>query len=349
MHRERRQRATTEDYAACLALLRNGSKSFHAASRLLPARLRLPVHALYAFCRISDDCVDESGCPAEAVAAMRKRLARIYDGDMLSDPVDLAFASIVDANHLPRELPEALFEGFEWDAEGRRYQTLSDVRAYAVRVAGTVGVMMAVLMGVRSRAALARACDLGVAMQLTNIARDIGEDARAGRLYLPLDWFAAAGIDAELWLRRPVFDARIARFTAQLLDEAARLYRRAETGIAHLPGDCRPAIWGARYIYDGIGGSIAANGHDSVSSRAFVTKQQKLALLARACVSSAVRRASGSEPCLDEAAFVVNIVAAPTEAAAPSGMRIGWLIDLFERLERNDRYGEVERGGEVRA
>lgn len=343
----RSQQATADDFAACLALLRNGSKSFHAASRLLPARLRLPVYALYAFCRVSDDFVDDAGLPIDAVELMRRRLARVYDGGALIDPVDIAFASVVRDHALPRGLPEALFEGFEWDAAGRRYETLSDVRAYAVRVAGTVGVMMAVLMGVRNQAALARACDLGVAMQLTNIARDIGEDARAGRLYLPLEWFEQAGIDAERWLRDPVFDATIGRFTAQLLDEAAILYRRAESGIAQLPRDCRPAIWAARYIYDAIGESVVANGHDSVSSRAFVSKKRKLLLLARACGAAIIPGAPTAQPCLNEAMFVLNLVEPARVESPSSGMRIGWLIDLFERLERNERYGSAGQAGEA--
>ena len=97
-------------------------------------------------------------------------------------------------------MPDALFEGLQWDCEGRRYEDLEALHAYAARVAGAVGVMMALLMGVRDADALARACDLGVAMQLTNIARDVGEDARAGRLYLPLDWLREAGLDPAAFL-----------------------------------------------------------------------------------------------------------------------------------------------------
>ena len=99
---------------------------------------------------------------------------------------------------MPRILPDALLEGLAWDAMGRRYATLSDLRAYSARVASAVGAMMCVLMRVRDRDALARACDLGVAMQLTNIARDVGEDAREGRLYLPTDWLAGAGVDLRI-------------------------------------------------------------------------------------------------------------------------------------------------------
>ena len=336
--------ATQADFAACLDLLRKGSKSFHAASRLLPGRLRQPVYALYAFCRVADDAADHADGRSGTVEAMRIRLDSIYDGRPIAHPIDIAFAATVERHAIPRELPEALFEGFEWDQAGRRYLTLSELRDYAVRVAGTVGAMMALLMGVRHSEALARACDLGVAMQLTNIARDIGEDARAGRLYIPIEWFAAAGIDPDRWLDAPVFDENVARFTAQLLDEADRLYRRAEHGIAHLPADCRPAIWGARYIYDAIGARIRANRLDSVSVRAYVGRNEKLKRLGKACVSSLSRSAKPGEACLAEASFVLATVARVAPAPQARGAsavdaKIGWLIDLFERLERNERFG----------
>jgi 15-cis-phytoene synthase len=178
--------ATAADLAACRELLRQGSRTFHAASLLLPDRVRGPAASLYAFCRLADDAIDLHQGRLDALPRLLLRLTRAYAGRPLPHPVDRAFADMAAHHAVPEALPLALFEGFAWDAEGRRYQTLKDLQAYAARVAGTVGAMMAVLMGVRAPSLLARACDLGVAMQLTNIARDVGEDARAGRLYLPL-------------------------------------------------------------------------------------------------------------------------------------------------------------------
>jgi 15-cis-phytoene synthase len=103
---------------------------------------------------------------------------------------------------LPRELPAALLEGFAWDAAGRYYETIDELHDYCARVAGSVGAMMALIMGVKNKQVLARACELGNAMQLTNIARDVGEDARNGRLYLPRSWMREAGIDPQAWLAR---------------------------------------------------------------------------------------------------------------------------------------------------
>ena len=203
--------ASAADHAACRQHLRAGSRSFHAAALLLPDAVRAPATALYAFCRVADDAVDlgtgdpGTGDPGGSggLGGMRERLALAYAGRPLADPVDRAFADVVAEFAIPRALPEALFEGFAWDAAARRYEDLAALRAYAARVAGTVGAMMALLMGVRDPAVLARACDLGVAMQLSNIARDVAEDARAGRLYLPLAWLREGGIDPEAWLARP--------------------------------------------------------------------------------------------------------------------------------------------------
>jgi 15-cis-phytoene synthase len=192
------------DLAHCHSAIRTGSLSFHAASRLLPARVRDPALALYAFCRVADDEVDEKDDKTRAVLHLRDRLDLVYQGRPRNAPADRAFAAIVADYEMPRALPEALLEGLAWDATHRRYATLSGVMDYSARVAAAVGAMMCVLMRVQSADALARACDMGLAMQLTNIARDVGEDARAGRLYLPTDWFAEAGTEPGAFLSAPV-------------------------------------------------------------------------------------------------------------------------------------------------
>ncbi len=237
------------DARACRALMRGGSRSFFAASLLLPARVRGPASALYAYCRLADDLIDLGGDAALALAQLQQRLDAVYAGRPGPIDVDRALTSVVHRFRIPRALLDALLEGFCWDAAGRRYDTLAELEAYAARVAGAVGAMMALLMGVRDSTALARACDLGVAMQLTNIARDVGEDARRGRVYLPHAWLREAGVDADTWLRAPAFDARIAAVVQRLLGAAENLYDRAEQGIASLPRDCRAAIQAARLVY----------------------------------------------------------------------------------------------------
>lgn len=270
------------DFAACAAILRRGSRSFSVASHVLPAGLRGPVAALYALCREADDAVDTAGDVPAALAELHDRLDRIYAGDDLRGPVDRAVAQVVHTAQLPRAPFDALLEGFAWDAEGRTYETLDEVMAYGVRVAGSVGVLMTWLMGVRESAVLARACDLGVAMQLTNIARDVGEDARLGRLYLPRQWLRQAGIDPEGWLRAPLWTPAVGHATAQLLEAARPLYGQAEVGIGYLPPNCRFGICAARLIYADIGKEVARQGYNSVEQRAVVSGWRKLGWLWRA-------------------------------------------------------------------
>jgi phytoene synthase len=325
-----------DDLAHARAAIRTGSHSFHAASRLLPPRVRDPALVLYAFCRIADDEVDEHQAKAAAVLRLRDRLDLVYRGRPLDRPEDRAFAAVVEAFDMPQALPEALLEGLAWDAQGRTYRTLSDVRAYSARVAAAVGAMMTVLCGVRDPHALARACDLGVAMQLTNIARDVGEDARAGRLYLPLDWLAEAKVDPDAFLARPTADPAIRRMAARLLAEADRLYLRAEPGIRALPLAARPGIWAARLIYAGIGGAVRRHGCDSVTRRARTTAAQKLGWLAWAGVRTAgglamPRSAVIYAPPLPEVAWLVQAAARPAVAPGRTEALIAALADLTAR------------------
>jgi phytoene synthase len=223
------------DLAACRELLRNGSRTFLAASLLLPRAVHEPACALYAFCRLADDAVDgadASGDTTSAVQRLRERLALAYAGTPRPLAADRALADVVARFAIPRALPEALIEGFEWDATGRRYDTLQELSDYAARVAGSVGAMMSLVMGVRSAEAVARACDLGVAMQLSNIARDVGEDARMGRLYLPRQWLREAGIDADAWLAQPVYSAT--RSDAASARTAAPASKAASSSSARL-------------------------------------------------------------------------------------------------------------------
>ena len=325
------------DLAHCRAAIRTGSLSFHAASRLLPPSVRDPAFALYAFCRLADDAVDEHADKARAVLSLRDRLDLAFAGTPRNAPADRAFAAIVQDFDMPRALPEALLEGLAWDADERRYDTLSGVLSYSARVAAAVGAMMCVLMRVRDADTLARACDLGLAMQLTNIARDVGEDARAGRLYLPLDWFRAADLDPDAFLRNPLPSRDIRAMTRRLLREADRLYARSESGISALPLSSRPGIFAARFVYAAIGGAVARNGHDSITRRARTGKPLKLAMLAlsgvRAAASSVLPRPATlfarPEP---EVAFLVDAAA---RRSAQTG-RGDALLRLLQQLEAQD-------------
>ncbi|MFH1815673.1 MAG: phytoene/squalene synthase family protein [Pseudomonadota bacterium] len=335
-----------EDMRACRALLRNGSKSFFAASLLLPRAVREPACSLYAFCRIADDLVDDSQADENAVAHLRWRVEQACAGHPHPEPADRTLARVVARFNIPASLLLALIEGFEWDARGRQYMTQSELFQYCARVAGTVGAMMALVMGVRDREIAARACDLGLAMQLTNIARDVGEDARRGRLYLPHDWMIEAGLDPAGWLAEPVFDDRLAQVLRRLLQCADLLYARAAPGIEKLPSGCRPGIRAARSVYAEIGRGVERRGYDSVSTRSIVSPWRKSVLLAEALSGAPTLSATAHYHVLDEVAALADAVAAaPTaDMSALTGIprrtpqqRVEWLIDLFERLEREDR------------
>lgn len=297
------------DLAECDRILRRGSKSFSAAQRLLPSRVRSSVAVAYAFCRVADDCIDEESSDGSlrSLHLLMARLDGVYAGRPQSHPVDRALAVVVREHAIPRAVFDALLEGFRWDLEGRAYESVSDLRSYCVRVAGTVGVLMTLLMGERRPFVLGRACDLGVAMQLTNIARDVGEDARAGRLYIPRVWMREVGIDAAQWLARPTFVPAIAELVARLLDEADGLYVRANEGIPFLPKDCRHAIRAARAIYADIGRVIANHGYDSVHRRAYTSKRRKLWLLGRSLTVGPLSFPRGcGAPTLPEARFLIE-------------------------------------------
>jgi 15-cis-phytoene synthase len=337
------------DLAACRALLRTGSRSFHAAAQLLPRDIADRATALYAFCRLADDAVDEGAGNPAVVELLRHRVEAIYAGRAGDHPADRALAWVVQECGVPREALDALIEGFAWDASNRRYQTLEELEDYGARVAGCVGIMMTRVMGAGDRETLARAADLGVAMQLSNIARDVGEDARNGRIYLPLDWLDEAGIDAERFLARPHFTPELGRLVARLVARADTLYSRAFTGIADLPVSCRIGIRAAGVLYREIGREVMRRGGDSVASRAVVPGSRKLALLACALLPARNDPALRSEPALLATAYLVAAAAgASPRRAAPGGQLAAWwnlpgrllpVLSIIEKLER------LERGG----
>ena len=340
------------DLAACRESLRNGSRTFLAASMLLPRGVHEPASALYAFCRLADDSVDDSGdCgsgPQGAVSRLRERLLLAYAGTPQAHPADRALSVVVARHGIPYALFDALLEGFGWDVQGRRYDSLESLHDYAARVAGTVGAMMALLMGVRCPDGLARACDLGVAMQLSNIARDVGEDARMGRLYLPRDWMREAGLDPEQWLAEPCFNPQIASVVQRVLDAADQLYRRVDSGVARLPLACRPGINAARFLYAEIGHEVARRGMDSVSRRARVPASRKAWLLLRAISLLTPPVSTPGAPVLPANRFLVEAAAASRPLVGDRAGAVGrrslsdrvvWTAELFARLDRSGPAG----------
>jgi phytoene synthase len=335
------------DLAYCRDTLSGGSRSFWVASHLLPANLRNDASGLYAFCREADDLIDEGSDPQQGLLQLQSRLDAIYAQQPMSFTVDRVMSRIVHRHNLPRKLLDALLEGFAWDATGKRYETLSDVLDYGARVAGVVGIMMTIIMGSREGGILARAADLGVAMQLTNIARDVGEDAKTGRLYLPQQWLREAGIDPDHFLQHPSYSPALKTVIERLLKEAAALYERAESGIPELPMGARPGIYAARLLYAEIGNALIASGGNSVDKRAIIGAAGKTRLVMQSLRWMQLSNRDLMEPPLRECAFMIHAVqAAPHERKPPSLFndspfhrfyrRLLWTLDLFAALDQRD-------------
>ena len=282
--------ADTADTVSCLATMRAGSKTFFLAARLLPRALYADFAAVYAFCREADDAVDLSRDPLAASAGQSARLEAIAraagndEGDIATLPraSDRALARVLRRRKLRLAPLRALLEGFCWDAAGRTYPRVHDTLAYAARAAGSVGVLLAELVGVRAPWALARAADMGVAMQLTNICRDVGEDARRGRVYLPGCWLQQAGVDFATLGAEPAHTPALAAVVARLLRLADAYYRRARQGLPALPLGPRLAVTAAQRLYADIGRSVARADYNAVDRRAWVHGGRKALLVARA-------------------------------------------------------------------
>ena len=271
------------------AVLAAKSKSFALAARLLPPVQRDRAAVVYAFCRRADDAVDLAGDVerAGAVARLRGELIAVYGGRGTGDPALDAFAAVVVECDIPERYPAELIAGMEMDASGERYQTVEQLLHYCYRVAGTVGLMMCHVLGLRDDRALVPAVHLGLAMQLTNICRDVEEDWQLGRLYLPAELLDAAGAGKLVdELGAPGFPERArrpaARVVADLLRRADRFYRSADHGMASLPWRAALAVRTARMVYAAIGDRIAARGFDVLAGRAVVPGLDKLRLAGRA-------------------------------------------------------------------
>lgn len=337
------------DLSACRSALSCGSRSFWIASQLLPEQLKNAACGLYAFCREADDAIDEGADAELALQWLEQRLDDIYAGRPQATATDRVLAQVVNRHALPRELLDALLEGFSWDAQGRRYHSLSELYDYSARVAGTVGVMMTLLMGVREAPVLARAADLGVAMQLTNIARDVGEDARAGRLYLPLDSLDTQGIDPKTLLSAPHFSPALGQVVESLLEAADALYARSQHGLSSLPWQYRQGILAAGNLYAGIGHQLRRLGNNSVDQRSVLSRYQKLSLLLQSVSDLKHPSELLPTPALPEVQFLLDAVARqPASSSDPAdkpanehSSRAIWMLELFASLD--DRPSPTQR------
>ena len=227
--------------AASRATLAGKARTFHWASHLLPAATRDDAALVYAFCRLVDDTADEALDPLLAASALARLEAEML-GQEPARPLLASFREAAARLELPLASATELIAGVRSDLERVRVADDPALLLYCYRVASTVGLMMCAVLGVRRRDALPHAVDLGIAMQLTNIARDVAEDAARGRVYLPRQRLERAGVDPEALVRGSADRGAVARVVADLLDLADRYYGSADDGMRYIPWRARQAI-----------------------------------------------------------------------------------------------------------
>lgn len=271
---------SNEDWNACADIAREHGRSFYLASRMLLPERRRAVLSAYAYCRIADDIVDRaaeqgSAAAAAALAAWTREL------DEPRHPVAVAFAHTRRLYGIPKRPILDLLAGVQMDLSIARYESWEALHRYCYHVAGTVGLIVAPVFGCEDHGALEHASDLGIAMQLTNILRDVREDAGMGRLYLPADEILAFGEDPEAILAgkpgrgfRDLMQFQVAR--------ARSLYASAHEGIPALLPSGRMATLAASHLYARILNEIEAMDYDVFRGRAYVRGRGKATSLSRA-------------------------------------------------------------------
>lgn len=267
------------------AIIEEGSKSFAAASKLFDPSTRDKAFMLYAWCRHCDDQIDGQelgfGQQSPEPAEQRRILAELISateaamaGEETDDPVFAAFRRVYHECEIPRRFPLDLLQGFAMDVDDFGYESFDDTLLYCYHVAGVVGAMMATIMGVKDPAIINRAVDLGIAFQLTNISRDVMEDAADGRVYLPAAWLREAGAPTDPALF-PGHEQRVFSVVRRMLAEADRYYTSSVFGIARLPFRCAWAIAAARSVYGAIGKVVLSRGSQAWQQRAGLSKWAK--------------------------------------------------------------------------
>jgi phytoene synthase len=272
--------------ASSREIIRKGSKSFAAAARLFNSETRNDVYLLYAWCRYCDDLIDGqelgfghteiSDDEAQArLAGLRSATMDAVKGRPVDEPAFIGLQKVVAKYQIPARYPLELIDGFAMDVAGKQYRTLEDTLLYCYHVAGVVGVMMAFVMGVRQPEVLSRAADLGIAFQLTNISRDVMDDAANDRSYLPTDWLREAGVPdgkiADPDQREAVFAV-----VRRLLETADRYYASAADGIRALGFRAGWAISTASGVYRDIGSLVLSRGPRAWDERAYVPTSRKM-------------------------------------------------------------------------
>ena len=274
-----------ESHRYCQRETRRHARSFYFASIALPRQKKRAAYAVYAFCRYADDLVDRATTPeniAPALARVGAEFDRMVDGETSEPPFAPAFSWAVRQYGIEKQPFLDLLKGVAMDLGPVRIADWPQLRDYCYHVASVVGLMMARIFELRDEAGRGRAIDLGLAMQLTNILRDVGEDYRLGRIYLPADEMAAHGVTADDLARETVGPELKALLVAQAV-RTREYYLRAEEGIPLLADDgSQYTVWLMRHVYAGILEEIEKLDYQVLHRRAATSFPRKLQLAARA-------------------------------------------------------------------
>ncbi|MDX1617161.1 MAG: squalene/phytoene synthase family protein [Balneolaceae bacterium] len=278
-----------EAYALCRTMTRQHAKTFYMATRFLPNGKQRSIFAIYALCRYVDNLVDEtedlvlqnkvdySGIQTR-LEGWKKMLRDTYDGKTVTNPILVAFSDVLKRHHIPIKLPFELIEGVCMDLYKDRYDSFEELRDYSYKVASTVGLMVSEVFGYAADDALDRAVDLGIAMQLTNILRDVGEDLAKDRIYIPKEELEQFGLEESDLFSHRMSDSFVGLMKFQI-ERARAYYDRADEGIEMLERDSRLPVYLARYNYGRILDKIEDNGYNIFSQRAYLNATEKISIL----------------------------------------------------------------------
>lgn len=259
------------------------SKSFYFSARLLPREKRWATYALYGFCRYADNLVDNPRNRSkeellDELDYMQREILYAYRTGESEHPVLKPFILVAKKYGIPLEYPTELLKGVRMDLTEKRYQTFKDLYLFCYRVAGVVGLMMTHVLGFRSREAIIYAEKLGIAMQLTNILRDVHEDKEMGRIYLPLNEMRQFGIE-ENDIINEKNNSQMNAFMKFQITRAHKYYEEAHKGIALLEKNAQFAIYASSKIYRGILSKIEAQNCNPFHGRVYVSQKKKIGIL----------------------------------------------------------------------
>ena len=302
---------------ACRAVLARHARSFRLASVFLPEAVQDDAAIAYAFCRAIDDGVDDADTAEAGRIAVDGFRAELR-GKASARGVVSAWRRLALRRRIASRTAYDLLDGVESDLGDVRLADDAALLQYAYRVAGTVGLMMAGIVGVRDRAALPHAVDLGVAMQLTNICRDVAEDAALGRVYLPRTRLAAHGTTPEAVLDGTAPPSAVAAVVRDLLALADRYYASADAGMHAIPWRARLGILAASRLYRAIGRKLARNGGDALAGRTVLSAGERALALGSALVAACTPMVNGWVARAHDATLHFSLRGLP--GAAPTGM-----------------------------